>query len=86
MLVRVLIYLILGTLLYRAAKSWFGGAAGGNGARRVNRPSEVDDVMIQDPVCGAYFPKRKAVALNVQGTSLYFCSPECRDRYLADQA
>ena len=47
---------------------------------------QIDDVMIKDPYCEAYFPKRKAVHLNVKGNDFYFCSKECRDNYLADQA
>jgi hypothetical protein len=47
---------------------------------------QIDDVMIKDPYCEAYFPKRKAVHLNVKGNDFYFFSKECRDNYLADQA
>jgi YHS domain-containing protein len=43
----------------------------------------VDDEMIRDPECGIYFPQRSAVALDQRHQVLYFCSTECRDRYLA---
>ena len=46
---------------------------------------QIDDVMIKDPYCEAYFPKRNAVHLNLNATDLYFCSKECRDKYIARQ-
>jgi YHS domain-containing protein len=46
---------------------------------------QINDVMIKDPYCEAYFPKRNAVHLNVKGNDLYFCSKECRDKYIAGQ-
>ena len=44
---------------------------------------QIDDVMIKDPFCQAYFPRRDAVHLNLNGNDLYFCSKECRDQYMA---
>ncbi len=38
--------------------------------------------MIQDPVCGAYVEERSAVTANRDGEKYYFCSTECRDRFL----
>jgi uncharacterized protein len=83
MLIRLLIYIALGIVLYRAARTWFGqsqnrGRSGGD----ESSPHE-DDVMIQDPVCGAYFPQSRAVVLNTDGGQFRFCSTECRDRFLA---
>jgi YHS domain-containing protein len=84
-MLRLLIYIVLGIVLYRAARSLFGQS------RHLDRsggdPSvHVDDVMIQDPVCGAYFPQSKAVVLKTDGEVLRFCSTECRDRYLAERS
>jgi YHS domain-containing protein len=45
--------------------------------------AEIDDVMIKDPFCEAYFPKRNGVYLNFGGKDLYFCSNQCKDKYLA---
>jgi hypothetical protein len=43
----------------------------------------IDDVMVKDPQCGAYFPRRDGIALKSAGGGLLFCSRECRDKYLA---
>ena len=84
-MLRLLIYIVLGIVLYRAVRSWLGkfrnlDQSGGDPSLRV------DDVMIQDPVCGAYFPQSRAVVLNTDGEVLRFCSTECRDRYLAERS
>ena len=84
MLIRLLIYLAIGVLIYRAAKTWFGGAkrqvgAGGNLQR-------ADDALIQDPQCGVYLTRRDAVTLNSGGETVYFCSEDCKEQYLADKS
>jgi uncharacterized protein len=83
MFLRLLIFVVVVVLVYRAAKKWFGPdhslSSGDTGAP----PQSVDDEMIRDPECGIYFPQRSAVALDQRHQVLYFCSTECRDRYLA---
>ncbi len=82
MLFRLLIFIILGALVYRAVKSWLGGTGQpGGGNTTAQPPEQVDDVMIKDPVCGTYFPRRNAVVLRRDNRELHFCSTECRDRY-----
>ncbi len=44
--------------------------------------TELDDVMIQDPFCGIYFPQRNGVSTKIKGDTLYFCSNECRNKYI----
>lgn len=79
-MIRLIVLFIVGYLLLRALKSWIQGP---RPAGRVSqRPrGEVDDVMVQDPYCQAYFPQRLGVPLDIDGRRLLFCSPECRDRY-----
>ena len=83
-MLKFLILFVVGYLLYRSLRSWMfpdvtkktvsGKEAG-----------QIDDVMIKDPYCEAYFPKRNAVHLNLNAKDLYFCSKECRDKYIAGQ-
>lgn len=37
--------------------------------------------MVQDPVCGIYIPKAKAIEGHVKGESHFFCSPQCLEKY-----
>ena len=83
---RLLILLGIIYLGYRALKSWMlQNTAPGN---RVfgKTAAEIDDVMIKDPFCEVYFPKRDAVHLNVDGKDLYFCSTECRDKFMVSHS
>lgn len=81
MLLKLLIYFIAGVLIYRFAKSLFGSEASPPDKVQDPASSQVDDVMIQDPHCGAYFPQRKGFSLEKDGKSLQFCSEKCRNLY-----
>ena len=43
---------------------------------------QADDVMVQDPECGVYFPLREGVPAKVNGQTVHFCSAACRDAYV----
>ena len=78
---RLLILAALIYLLWRALKTWTAGTALGRRTQRDLRGGPVDDVMVKDPVCGVYFPKKDGVSLQQGGEERLFCSTECRDRY-----
>ena len=86
MFLRLLILAIVGVVVYRVLKSLSGGTGTGRFDPASQPPDRVDDVMVKDPECGAYFPKRNAVTVNTSHDVLYFCSNKCRDRYMAQQS
>ena len=43
---------------------------------------EIDDVMIKDPYCEVYFPRRNGVRFVFEDQELFFCSNECRDNFI----
>jgi len=50
------------------------------------RPEEMSNPsskMVRDPVCGMYMDPRLAVRLEDKKGVFYFCSDECRRKYLA---
>ena len=55
----------------------------GKGPGGPDQPGRIADEMIQDPQCGAYFPKSQGVPAKVDGRQVLFCSEKCRDDYLA---
>lgn len=81
-MIRVLILALLGYLAYRIAKRWVRAKIF---SKRVDgrTPERIDDVMVKDPQCGAYFARRDGVVLRQGYRDLLFCSRECRDEYLA---
>lgn len=50
-----------------------------------NSASEIDDIMVKDPYCQSYFPKRNGIHLHLNGEDLYFCSARCRDSFIKDK-
>ena len=84
---RLLIWIILLYLGYRFLRSWTQKyLASGQRASNGRRNEEIADIMIKDPYCNIYFPRNEGVPLTFQGEELYFCSSECRDKYLAQQS
>ncbi|MBO6002372.1 MAG: transcriptional regulator [Desulfovibrio sp.] len=40
------------------------------------------DEMVKDPVCGTYVDKSSAISVRSGDQVLYFCSYECRQKYI----
>lgn len=80
-MLRLLLLLIIGVLVYRALKP----RSVNNDREKDRSAAMADDVMVQDPVCGIYFPRRDAVTLDSAAGQICFCSSDCRDRYLEQQ-
>ncbi len=47
-----------------------------------NRPAQVQGVMVRDAVCNTYVPKEEALCEVRDGVEHYFCSEECRRKFL----
>ncbi len=55
----------------------------GLGASQINTGQDaLDNVMIQDPVCGTYFARQDGVCRVIDGQEICFCSEECLEEYL----
>ena len=80
---RLLVLAGLIYLLYRALKRWMVSTqlSAREGAFP-KRAGEIDDLMVKDPYCETYFPKKDGYHLKADGKDLYFCSTECRDNYV----
>ncbi|MGC8720125.1 MAG: hypothetical protein ACP5TY_08965 [Thermodesulforhabdaceae bacterium] len=38
--------------------------------------------LVQDPECGVYVVKDKALVARIDGKDVHFCSERCRDKYI----
>ena len=85
-MIRIIILAVVGYVFYRALKSWMFPGPDASKTVAGRNIGKIDDVMIKDPFCEAYFPRRNAVHLNYGGQDLYFCSAECKDKYFAAQS
>ncbi len=79
MLFRWIILLLVGYLLYRFFRRFLSSPK----LPKRKPPEEIQDEMVQDPVCKVYLPKRQALILNrPNGENEYFCSTQCREKFI----
>ena len=86
MIIRYLIYLALGYLIYKFIKSLVFPSAQPSRKVRQQSAGQIDDVMIKDPFCETYFPERDGIHVEFDGKDLVFCSTACRDKFLDQHA
>ncbi len=48
-------------------------------------PPPPDDLLVEDPVCHTYVPQKESESLQVNGTTYYFCSKECLQKFKTNQ-
>jgi YHS domain-containing protein len=85
-MIKLLIYIGLGYLVYRAAKALIFAKSPPSRSAGQQNVGQIDDIMVKDPYCETHFPKRDGVHLNINGEDLFFCSSECKDKYLAERS
>ena len=49
----------------------------------LDKEKEEPDVLVQDPVCKTFIPRREALRAEKDGTSYFFCSEGCLKRFLS---
>ncbi|MBN1843571.1 MAG: hypothetical protein JW883_14980 [Deltaproteobacteria bacterium] len=79
---RFLFLCLLIYLGYRVLKSLFLPGQSPPEPERNDEVARVDDVMVKDPFCETYFPKRSGIKEIINGETYFFCSTACRDKYL----
>ena len=75
----LLLFLIVRSLL----KGWIGAARRTPAQRRPVDETPRAAELKKDPVCGTYVSAASGFTRTVNGAMVWFCSKECRDRYLA---
>ena len=79
---RLLVLIGLLYLCYRLLKSWLPKETSSKRAAFEKKTGQIDDVMVKDPYCEIYFAKRDGVHVKIKGKDVYFCSTECKDKFL----
>lgn len=80
-MLKLILLAVVGYIFYRALKSWLMTGDGRTLDKTPRGPNDVDDVLVQDPVCKTYIAQRKSLLLKEDGEILHFCSEQCRERY-----
>ena len=66
--------------LFQRVKGYFLGSSKNNRAK--NNPAGLPNQLAKDPVCGVYVDSREAGRLGRKSEEFYFCSEECKQKYL----
>lgn len=78
-MLRWIILIIIGWLVYRFLQRILASSK----IPQRTPPKEIEDEMVQDPVCKIYVPKRQALVLHgLKEENVYFCSAQCRDKFI----
>jgi len=73
------------SLLRRLVNSMGAGAVGPNRDEPLDVPSNaVARKLVRDPVCGMHLAENLALVERSGGQPVYFCSEECRNRFLGE--
>lgn len=82
---RVVFPLLVLWLVRNVLRSLFGGVNPPVSTRRVRPVPTVPSggELKKDPVCGTYVSPDASVSKRIDGQTVYFCSPACRDKYRA---
>ena len=81
---RFLIYLATILLLGRFLRSLFRSLTRGSRPHTPQNASSGRTIMVKDPMCGMYMDPRLAVHVQHNKEEFYFCSDECRQKFLAE--
>ena len=78
---RLLLGLGLGYLGYVIIKKVAGSLGLWPQAPRPLEKDQEPDVLVQDPVCKTFIPRREALRVERDGTTYFFCSEGCLKRF-----
>ena len=81
MIVRLIIWALLGFIVYTIVKAAVHAFQAPAPPPEKSRGGEA---MERDPQCGTFVPRGDAVTASVRGQQHWFCSARCRDEYLAN--
>jgi YHS domain-containing protein len=81
--VPLLVILILRSVIVGVMKALSQAFAPAPPDARPAADSQTGGELKKDPVCGTYVSPGAAVSKRVKGGLVYFCSQECRDKYVA---
>ncbi len=49
------------------------------------QPKQISGIMVKDEVCNTYLPREDAIKEIVEGKEFFFCSKECRQKFLEER-
>ncbi len=83
--IRILIIAILIYILYRlivGPRKQPKGSSTIKDGHDQGEKRQVEDVLVEDPVCHTYIPQKQSLVLQHKGKAVHFCSEKCRESFL----
>jgi len=80
---KFLLYLGLGYMIYLIIKPLARSLGLWPQAPRPVEQDQGPDLLVQDPVCKTFIPRREALRAEKGGTTYFFCSEGCLKRFLS---
>lgn len=87
MVIRLVVLAVLGIIAWLLLRSLVGSNMTDwrkrtvTGSGKEQQDPKVQDVLVEDPVCHTLVPKNQAIRLRKDGTTYYFCSDTCCDKF-----
>lgn len=78
-LIKIILYALLVYIIYRLLQFFRALGKVKKPSQPLKRPS---GMMVKDEICNTYLPKEDALKEIFQGKEFYFCSKECRQKFL----
>jgi len=78
-LIRILFYALIAYLIYIAVKFY---QSLKKPKKFSQKPGSKPGIMVKDEVCNTYLPREDAIKEVHRGKEYYFCSNECRKKFL----
>ncbi|MDP2839299.1 MAG: hypothetical protein Q8O11_04520 [Syntrophales bacterium] len=79
MILRLVIAVIVIYLLFRLFRKGFPRMGGKAGPAEIRTAGGED--LVEDPICHTYVPIGDACRTQIDGKTVYFCSPKCLEQY-----
>jgi YHS domain-containing protein len=81
---RIIVLGLLFYLIYRVVR-FFQSIGADNGRQNPKATSNPGKMMVKDEICNTYLPEDEALKEVHGGQTYYFCSEECRKKFLASK-
>jgi YHS domain-containing protein len=80
MILRLVIGIVVIYLLFRLIRKGFPKVGGKPAPGNIKSP-DAGEELVEDPQCHAYVPMSQALAREIEGKRVYFCSQKCLEQY-----
>jgi YHS domain-containing protein len=79
---RIVLYALLAYIIYKFIRVYQNLSKRSKTSRQ---PKQISGVMVKDEVCNTYLPKEDAIREIMEGKEYFFCSKDCRQKFLEEK-